>query len=184
MKKNKVLRKVAVVLAVFCLMILFTGCEPRQETVVVEETSWEYIIKIEKEVLCQESAWSLPEDATLLEEKQEVYKEKLDDEGKVIGYEYRTKYYYEIMRWKYERSVITNGTGFFEYFGEYTLAENERVDSQQKNYYIHGKNQDGKTVKYEVPRKEWREIDEGDTLELEISFFGAVNILSHKKVNT
>ena len=129
MKKNKVLRKVAVVLAVFCLMILFTGCEPRQETVVVEETSWEYVIKIEKEVLCQESAWSLPEDATLLEEKQEVYKEKLDDEGKVIGYEYRTKYYYEIMRWKYERSVITNGTGFFEKMKELILSKKTTIST-------------------------------------------------------
>lgn len=181
MKKNKVLRKLAMIAVIFVFMMLFTGCEPRQETVVVDKTSWEYIVNIEKEVLCQESAWSLPEEAVLLEERQEVFKEELDDEGNVIGQEYRTRYYYEIMRWKHERRVVTIGTGFFEYFGDYTLAENERVGSKEKNYYIHGENQDGKSVKYEVPRRDWNEIDEGDTLELEISFFGGVEIQSHKK---
>ena len=181
MKKNEVLRKFFVIFALFSLMMIFTGCEPRQETVVVEKTSWEYIIEIEKEVLCEESSWTLPEEAVLIDEKEEVYKEIHDDEGNVIDYEYRTKYYYEIIRWEYERSVVTEGTGFFQYFGKYTLAENERVASEEKNFYIHGTNQEGKEVKYEVPRWEWYEINEGDTLELEISFFGIVDILSHKK---
>ena len=184
MKKNKVLRKLAIIAVIFVFMMLFTGCEPRQETVVVDKTSWEYIVNIEKEVLCQESAWSLPEEAVLLEERQEVFKEEFDDEGNVIGQEYRTRYYYEILRWKYERKVVTNGSGFFQYFGDYTLAEDERVGSQEKNYYIHGKNQEGKNVKYEVPRREWNDINEGDTLELEISFFGGVEIKSHRKALT
>ena len=181
MNKKEVLRKAFLILVVLIAMMCFTGCEPRQETVEVDRTSWEYIVKIEKEVLCQESAWSLPEGATLLEERQEVYKEELDSEGKTVGYEYRTRYYYEIMRWKYERSIITNGTGFIQYFGDFTLAENERVDSKERNYYVHGTNQEGKNVKYEITRKSWNEIEEGDTLELEISFFGDVTILSHRK---
>ena len=180
-KKNEVLRKVLVVLALFCLMMMFSGCEPRQETVVVDKTSWEYVVKIEKEVLCQESGWHLPDKAVLLEEKQEIYKTQKDDKGNVIGYEYRTKYYYEIMRWEYARSVVNEGTGFFQYFGEYTLADDERVALKERNYYIHGKNQDGKDVKYELLHKEWSEVNEGDTLKLEISFWGSVKILSHKK---
>ena len=179
MKKTKVFRKVFVILALFCLMMLFTGCEPRRETVVVDETSWEYVIKIEKEVLCQENGWSLPDGATLLEEKEEVYKKIYDEKGSVIDYEYRTKYYYEIMRWKYERSVVTEGNGSFQYFGEYTLAANERVAKEERNFYIHGENQEGKSVKYEIPRSEWKEIKKGDTLDLEISFFGNVEIVSH-----
>lgn len=181
MKKNEVFRKVLVILMLFCFMITFTGCEPRQETVVVDEARWEYVIKIEKGVLCEESAWTLPEEAVLTDEKEEIYKEIHDEEGNVIDYEYRTKYYYEIVRWEYERSVVTEGTGFFQYFGKYTLAENERVASEEKNFYIFGKNQEGKDVKYEVPRWEWYKINTGDTLELEISFFGVVDILSHKK---
>lgn len=181
MKKYEVLRKFFVIVVLFCLMMIFTGCEPREETVVVDETSWEYVVKIEKEVLRQESGWNLPEGAVLLEEKEELYKEKRDENGNVIDSEYRTRYYYEIIRWEYERSVVTEGTGFFQYFGKYTLAENERVAREEKNFYVHGKNQDGKDVKYEIPRWEWHEIKKGDTLKLEISFWGTVDILSHKK---
>lgn len=181
MKKNEVARKLALVLVMICVMMIFTGCEPRQEKIVVSKTSWEYVIKIQKQVLCQESAWSLPENATLLEEKQEVYKKIYDDEGNVTDYEYRTKYYYEIMRWRYERSVVTQGTGFIEYFGEYTLAEDERVSSKEKNYYVHGKNENGKSVSYQLKKSDWSKIDKGDTLELEISFWGVVEIKSQQK---
>ncbi len=183
MKRNEVARKMAMMLVMICIMTLFTGCEPRKEKVVVSKTSWEYIVTIQKQVLCHESAWSLPKDAVLIEEKEEVYKNIYDEKGNVTDYEYRTKYYYDIMRWRYERSVVTSGTGFLEYFGEYTLAENERVSAKTKSYYIHGKNEDGKNVKYELKRSEWKDIDKGDTLELEISFWGVVEIKSHKKAS-
>ncbi len=165
------------------LMVLFacTGCMTREETVTVTGISWEYSVEIEKEVLCEESGWSLPSEAELIKKKREIYKTKYDDEGNFDGYEYRTKYYYEILRWKYDRTVTETGDDYEPHFPEYTLAENERVDSERKNHYIHGKNQDGEEVKYTVEKEAWLDVGVGDVLSLEVSFFGNATILSNQK---
>ena len=181
MRKFKVLKRMVLLSAMIFMMVIFTGCEPRQETIDVQKKSWECIVKIQKEVLCKESSWYLPERATLIEERQEIFDTKYDKEGNIVEYVYRTKYYYEIMRWKFERDVITTGEGSVTYFGEYTLKENEMVHRKISNYYIHGTNQDGKKVKYKMFQKDWKSIEEGDILEVEISIFGTLKIISNKK---
>lgn len=181
LKMCHVWRKVFVILLALMVLIACTGCMTREETVTVTDISWEYSVEIEKEVLCEESGWSLPSEAELIKKKREIYKTKYDDEGNFDGYEYRTKYYYEILRWKYERTVTETGEDYEPHFGEYTLAENERVDSENKRHYIHGKNQDGEDVKYTVEKESWLDVGVGDVLSLEVSFFGNATILSNKK---
>lgn len=181
LKMCHVWRKVFVIFMVLMVLFACTGCMTREETVTVTGISWEYSVEIEKEVLCEESGWSLPSEAELIKKKREIYRTKYDDEGNFDGYEYRTKYYYEILRWKYDRTVTENGDDYEPHFPEYTLAENERVDSERKNHYIHGKNQDGEEVKYTVEKEAWLDVGVGDVLSLEVSFFGNATILSNQK---
>ena len=181
LKRCHVWRKVFLILMALMVLVACTGCMTREETVTVTGVSWEYSVEIEKEVLCEESGWSLPSEAELIKKKREIYKTKYDDEGNFDGYEYRTKYYYEIMRWKYDRTVTEMGDDYEPHFAEYTLAENERVDTERKNHYIHGKNQDGEEVKYTVEKEAWLDVAAGDVLSLEVSFFGNATILSNQK---
>lgn len=181
LKMCHVWRKIFVIFMVLMVLFACTGCMTREETVTVTGISWEYSVEIEKEVLCEESGWSLPSEAELIKKKREIYKTKYDDEGNFDGYEYRTKYYYEILRWKYDRTVTETGDDYEPHFPEYTLAENERVDSERKNHYIHGKNQDGEEVKYTVEKEAWLDVGVGDVLSLEVSFFGNATILSNQK---
>lgn len=83
---------------------------------------------------------------------------------------YDTKYYYEIERWKYARSVKTNGTDHSPYFGETNLKDNERVSSKTKDYkmkvHVIEKDKD-----LELPLEEdlWKQIDKGSVLHVKMS---------------
>ncbi len=182
MKNKKVLRLVCVSLLVCIILTIFTGCMAREETVNVEKISWSYNIRIEKEVLCEESGWSLPANATLIEQKRERYKRKYDSDGDFIGWQYKTKYYYEIMRWKYERDVTTSEENDTPYYGEPNLVENERIANKTEEYFIHGVNQAGESVVYSISYDEWVNIGLGDTLTIKVSVFDRVlEIISHEK---
>ncbi len=50
--------------------------------------------------------------------------------------EYDTKYYYEIDKWVYSRSVKTSGTNHEPYWGETTLGDKEREGSKDGNYWL------------------------------------------------
>ncbi len=181
MKSGYVCRKFFLILWALMLLVTCTGCLTREETVTVTGVSWEYSVEIEKEVLCEESGWSLPSEAELIKKEREIYRSKYDENGDFAGYEYRTKYYYEILRWKYDRTVTETGADYEPHFPEYTLAENERVDFERKNHYIHGENQDGEEIKYTVEKEAWLDVSAGDVLSLEVSFFGNATILLNQK---
>lgn len=181
LKRCHVWRKVFLIFMVLAVLFVSTGCMMREETVTATGISWEYSLEIQKEVLCEESGWSLPSEAELIKKKREIYKTKYDEDGNFDGYEYRTKYYYEILRWKYDRTVTTTGEDYNPYFGEYTLAENEKVASESKHHYIHGINQENEEVKYTVEYEEWIKVGPGDVLSLEVSIFGNATILSNQK---
>ncbi len=182
MKKVKVMRLVCLSLIVCLILTTFTGCFSRDETIAVEKISWSYNIQIEKEVLCEESGWSLPATATLIEKKRERYKRKYDSDGNYIGWQYKTKYYYEIMRWKYERDVKTSEENDTPYYGDPNLATNERISQKTEEYFIHGVNQDGESVVYSISYDDWLKIGPGDTLVVKVSIFGSISeIISHEK---
>lgn len=182
MKNVKVWRLICLSLVLYLIVTTFSGCLQREETVAVEKISWSYNIRIEKEVLCDESGWSLPDTATLIDKKRERYKRKYDSDGDFIGWQYKTKYYYQIMRWKYERDVTTSEENDSPYYGEPNLAENERIANKTEEYYIHGVNQDEENVVYSVGYDDWVNIGLGDTLKVKVSIFdGVQEILSHEK---
>lgn len=171
-----------IVLVIFLLTSCISLVMPREKTLVVEKMSWNYSLRIEKEVLCEESDWSLPAGATLIETKRERYKRRYDSDGDFIGWQYKTKYYYEIMRWKYSRDVVTTEENKSPYYGEPNLAANERVASQTPLHYVHGVNEEGEEVAYILDYESWNSVGLGDTLELEVSLLNSyATILSHEK---
>lgn len=95
---------------------------------------------------------------------------------------YQTKYYYYIDRWVFKRSVDTNGTDKNPYFGEVILGHNEREGSKTKNYSIIATNEAGEVKTYNISESQWKEIDEKDILDVEITKFGTISeILEIKK---
>ena len=171
MKNSNWVRWVCVLLILCLVGGMCTGCFSHDESIAVEKKSWWYNIRIEKNVLCYEDDWELPSGATLIRKEPEKYKKKYDEEGNFIGWEYRTKYYYQIWRWKYERDVTTTEENDTPYYGEPNLAHNERIASCTEYYYIHGENEKGELTKYGLGFDEWNSIGLGDTVEAKVSIF-------------
>lgn len=82
---------------------------------------------------------------------------------------YRTKYYYEIDKWLYERSVKTNGTDKEPYWGEVNLNSDERVSSERENYTILGLNKKEKEQSISLSYKDWNSLEVGQTVKLKVS---------------
>lgn len=181
MKKGHVWRKLGFILIIAIVITLLTGCMMREETVKVQGISWMYRLTIEKYVLCEEDGWSLPDEATLVEKKREIYKSKYDDEGDFVGYEYRTKYYYTIWRWKFDRYVDNEGEGHEASFADVILVDDERISKETETHYITGLNQEDKEVKYTLDKEAWLDVGVGDVLTLEVSIFGNANVIANKK---
>lgn len=89
---------------------------------------------------------------------------------------YRTKYYYEVDKWEFERSVDTKGNDHEPYFGEYRLKSGERKGEESSTYYITAVNSKGKEKRYTLPYSEWINVDEGDNLNVVVRPFGKIEI--------
>lgn len=78
---------------------------------------------------------------------------------------YHTKYYYEIERWVYGRSVITTGSTNEPYWGEVILTEKEREGIHTEKYLliIQGEK---KEYKPKVEYSLWSNKNIGDTVEI------------------
>ena len=83
---------------------------------------------------------------------------------------YETKYYYEIDKWLYERSIQTSGSDKNPYWGDVTLASDERISAERENYYISGLNQKGKETKVSLSFEDWNSLEVGQTVKLKVSF--------------
>lgn len=82
---------------------------------------------------------------------------------------YRTKYYYEIDKWLYERSVRTQGADKNPYWGEVSLADDERVSAEIESYYIIGIDEDGKEQRISLSYEDWISLEIGQTATFKIS---------------
>lgn len=90
---------------------------------------------------------------------------------------YQTKYYYDIDKWVYKRSVISSGTTNEPHWDEYVLADNERAGEKIKEYWVEGYiKKPNKTKKYEVDEKAWRGVRIGETYSVKISVLGLTEI--------
>lgn len=93
---------------------------------------------------------------------------------------YKTKYYFEIERWKSTRNVPTSGSDHNAYWGEYTLAKGkppygageEKVGRQTQKYTVKGKVK-GEDKEYQVEDFAWWEtMNVGDIIHAKATYDG------------
>lgn len=90
---------------------------------------------------------------------------------------YQTKYYYEIDKWLYERSVRTSSNDQNPYWGEVNLGSDERESSRSSTYYMTGIDSDGKEEKITLSFDQWNTLEIGQTLTFKVSIFGNGQIM-------
>ena len=94
---------------------------------------------------------------------------------------YRTKYYYKIQEWVYNRSYDSSGKTDEPYWPEIRLAgENEREGSRNATYTIVGMKKD-KQKSYTVDLGLWKEIEIGQTYEFKVTLGHIDEIVENKK---
>ncbi|MBQ8299113.1 MAG: hypothetical protein IJX99_04495 [Clostridia bacterium] len=82
---------------------------------------------------------------------------------------YRTKYYYDIERWVYCRSVSTSGNDQSPYWGEVRLAAKERESSRAEQYWITGLDEKEKELKVTLSYSDWSSIRVGQVVRMKVS---------------
>lgn len=82
---------------------------------------------------------------------------------------YRTKYYYEIDKWLYERSVKTSGIDKSPYWGDVFLDSDERVSNKTETYSIIGLNQKEEEKSLSLSYDDWNSLEIGQTVKLKVS---------------
>lgn len=83
---------------------------------------------------------------------------------------YLTKYYYEVDKWLYERSIQTSENDKNPYWGEFTLASDERVSSKNESFFITGLNKKDEQKVIELSYEDWNSLKVGQTVKLKVSF--------------
>lgn len=86
---------------------------------------------------------------------------------------YAKKYYYEIDRWTYSRSVNTNGIDN-PYWGKYTLGKKERVRGQYEYYTVYVINEESEVHSCNVSYSLWHSLNIGDKVIGKVNFFGHI----------
>lgn len=82
---------------------------------------------------------------------------------------YKTKYYYDIDRWMYERTVTAEGEND-PYWPEITnLDDNERTGTRTEKYSITGINDKNKEKTYKISYDLWEQIHVGDEIDVIVS---------------
>lgn len=92
---------------------------------------------------------------------------------------YQTKYYYEIDKWMYKRSIITLGKDKNPYWGEVLLNAKERVLSRTENYYIFGVNKRQDLRQFTIDYEMWCKLKLGQQLKMKKSIIGYGEIIEY-----
>lgn len=82
---------------------------------------------------------------------------------------YKTKYYYEIDKWLYERSVKTSGNNKSPYWGDVNLNSDERVSNKNETYYITGLNEKEKELTISLSYDDWNSLEVGQSVKVKVS---------------
>lgn len=85
---------------------------------------------------------------------------------------YRTRYYYEIDKWLYERTERANNHDKSPHWPELNLSSDERSGSKYEYYYIEGYDNKGKNYSYTMSQDEWKTLNIGQTVKLKVSILG------------
>ena len=108
--------------------------------------------------------------------KTETYQDPVYEQVPV----YQTKYYYEIDKWIYKRSVETSGIGRDLYWGEVILDDNERENGRNTNYYILGfetKDKEKEIKQYSASEEIWKLLNAGDIVKIKVTLGTIVEIV-------
>lgn len=90
---------------------------------------------------------------------------------------YLMKYYYEIDKWLYERSVNTNGKDKNAYWGEVKLNDDERVSSKNQTYYIIGTDKKEKIRELRIDYGSWLKLEVNQNVKVKVSVFGSCELI-------
>jgi len=83
---------------------------------------------------------------------------------------YLTKYYYEIDKWLFERSVETSSTDKSPFWGEPNLNSDERISTKSETYIVKGINQEnGETISFFLSFDDWSALEVGQHVTVKIS---------------
>lgn len=85
---------------------------------------------------------------------------------------YDTKYYYEIDKWLYERSIVTSGNDKFPYWGKIQLNDDERKADMKESYSFSGSDEGNQNMNISVSYSDWQTINIGETLKVKINLLG------------
>ena len=92
---------------------------------------------------------------------------------------YKTKYYYDIDKWVYEKSITSSGNDQKPYWRKENLKSNERVSKKEEIYKIDGVTEEekpeNKTV--EVDFEKWENFEIGQTIPIKIHVTGYVELI-------
>jgi hypothetical protein len=83
---------------------------------------------------------------------------------------YQTKYYYEIERWKYDRTVTTQANDKHPKWPVLNLSETERESSRKETYTVVGKDEEGEEYVFTLSYAEWDQVHFGQKIKVKISF--------------
>ena len=86
---------------------------------------------------------------------------------------YKIKYYYEIDKWLYDRTLTSAEFDKSPYWADVSgLGSNEREGKRKENYYIRGTNSKGKSKEISIAYSEWIDLNVGDKVKVNVSIFG------------
>ena len=94
---------------------------------------------------------------------------------------YRTKYYYEIEKWLFERNTKTNGSNTIEpYWGEEDsgMKSDEQISSRYEKYFILVVDSKEKEQSITIPYLQWSELHVGQVVKVKVNIFGTGEILN------
>lgn len=82
---------------------------------------------------------------------------------------YLTKYYYEIERWVFSRSLKTLGINDFPYWEETNLLSNERIESQNETYTVDSTTNKEKKLSFTLSFEEWNSLSLNSNVRVKVS---------------
>ena len=77
---------------------------------------------------------------------------------------YKTRYYYKIMKWLYDRDEVTSGADNEPYFAELNLPENERENGRREQYWILSGDK-----RYRIAYDLWKQVRTGSDIKATVA---------------
>lgn len=85
---------------------------------------------------------------------------------------YQSKYYYEIEKWIFSRSVTTSGHDKEPFWGDTGLSNLERESTRHETYKVYGYDSDNKSRECKVSHSFWLSCEIGDQISGKVDVFG------------